>query len=70
MTPDEMVAELLAVERDARDLLREAARLARDPEERDLFARLARREEEALRELEREADLLDARRFVERALTC
>ena len=55
-------------ERETHDLLEEASRTVRDAEERALYARLARREEQALRDLEREMDLLDAEEFVQKAL--
>jgi hypothetical protein len=70
MTPEQILDELLATEREAHDLLERAARLTSDPEERELFERLARREEDALHELEHEKDRLDAELFVQRALDC
>lgn len=56
------------VEHEAHDLLEEAARVTTDPEERILYQRLARREQETLRDLEREKDHLDAEEFVLKAL--
>jgi hypothetical protein len=56
------------VEREAHDLLEEAARLCPDPEERFLYRRLAEREEQTLRDLEREKDQLEAEEFVQKAL--
>jgi rubrerythrin len=69
-THDEVLEKLMAAEREARELLEQAARAARDPEERALFERLARREAEALLELEKEKDRLEAEEFVQRALDC
>ena len=70
MTREQILDELLAAEREAHDLLERAARTASDPEERELFERLARREEDALHELEQEKDRLEAELFVQRALDC
>jgi rubrerythrin len=70
MTCEQILAEVMAAERETQLLLENAARLAPDAEERALFERLARRERDALRELEREQQRLDAERFVQRALDC
>jgi rubrerythrin len=70
MTREQMLRELLAAERETLELLETAARVAQDPEERALFERLARREEDALRELQEEEERLDAEAFVQRALDC
>jgi len=67
---DEVLEELMTAEREARELLEKAAHAARDPEERALFERLARREAEALLELQKEKDRLEAEEFVQRALDC
>jgi hypothetical protein len=70
MSPEELLGEVVAAEEATHALLDRAARLARDPEEKALFERLARREEEALRELARMEELLDAEAFVQRAIGC
>lgn len=70
MSREQILHEVLATERETRDLLASAARLTADPEERGLFERLATREEEALRELVREEERLEAEAFVQRALDC
>jgi rubrerythrin len=44
MSREQILREVVAAEREARDVLEHAARLASDPAERDLFERLARRE--------------------------
>lgn len=68
MSRERILEEVLAAERDARDLLAQAARLTDDPEERRLYERLAGREEQTLRELTAEEDRLDAEHFVQAAL--
>ena len=70
MTPEQIVHAVLEWERETHELLERAARLTPDREERALFERLARREEEALRDLRREEERLDAEGFVQRALDC
>jgi hypothetical protein len=70
MTREEVVRELLATERETHEQLENAARACTDPEERALFERLAWREEEALAELRREEERLEAVEFVQRALDC
>jgi hypothetical protein len=70
MTREELLARVLASEREMKRLLEHAATLSHDSEERALFARLARREEDALQELLREEQRLDAENFVQRALDC
>ena len=70
MSAGQILDEVLVNEREARDLRERAARLTSDREERTLFARLARREEQALAELQHERDCLDAEAFVQRALDC
>jgi rubrerythrin len=70
MTPAQLLEAALASERETRALLLRAAALARDPGERALLERLAGREQENLRELERERELLEAAEFVQRALDC
>ena len=69
-THDEVLEKLIAAEREARELLEQAAHAARDPEERALFERLARREAESEVELQKEKDRLEAEEFVQRALDC
>jgi rubrerythrin len=70
MTPEQILHMVVETEREAHDLLEQAAGLTCDPGERALFARLAGREAESLRELEREGERLDAERFVQQALDC
>jgi rubrerythrin len=70
MTPEQILHTLLDSERETHDLLERAASLTRDPQERALLARLAKREQETLRELQGEEDRLDAEAFVQRALDC
>jgi bacterioferritin (cytochrome b1) len=70
MTREDVLQELLAVERETHELLERAARVATDPEERALFERLAKREECSVIELQTEMDRLDAVEFVQRALDC
>jgi hypothetical protein len=70
MSREELLGEVVSAEEATRALLDRAARLARDPEEKALFERLARREEESLRELAREEERLDAEAFVQRAIGC
>lgn len=61
---------LMAVEREAHDLLESAAQLSADPSERALFERLAKHEEQAFRDLEEEENRVEAEAFVQRALGC
>ncbi len=68
MSREQILKEVLAAERDAHDLLERAALVADDAEERRLYARLAGREEQSLRELTAEEDRLDAQAFVQQAL--
>jgi hypothetical protein len=68
MSRREILREVAAAERDACDLLAEAARLTTDPEDRRLFLRLAALEEETVRELAREQERLEAEEFVQKAL--
>ena len=70
VTREEMLRELRAVEQETHELLERAARASSDPEERALFERLARREEDALVELQKEEERLEAIEFVQRALDC
>jgi rubrerythrin len=70
MTREQVVQEILAAERETHELLERAASACTDPEERALFERLARREEESLEELRREEARLEAEEFVQRALDC
>lgn len=70
MTPGQILSEVLATERETHDLLERAAHLTADAEERKLFERLAALEQEAVRELAREQERLDAEAFVQRALDC
>jgi hypothetical protein len=70
MSREELLEEVMAAERETHDLLERAARLAGDPDERALFERRARREEQALCELEKEQRVLDAEAFVQRAIGC
>jgi hypothetical protein len=68
MSRHRILEAVLAAEKEAHDLLEEAARLTPDPGERDLYNRLAATEEQALRELSEEEERLEAVRFVEEAL--
>ena len=70
MSREQILREVVAAEREAHDVLECAARLASDPAERELFERLARREEKALDELGDEERRLEAEAFVQRALGC
>lgn len=70
MSRVERLEALVAVEREAHDLLESAAHLSCDPSERALFERLAKREKETIHELEVEEDRLEAEAFVQRALGC
>jgi rubrerythrin len=70
MTAEQILDEVLVSEHETHDLLERAARLTSDPEARALFARLARREEDTLRELQHDKARLDAEAFVLRALDC
>ncbi len=63
-----ILVEVIAAEQETHELLEEAARVTPDAEDRALYQRLAAREEETLRALVREEELLDAEEFVERAL--
>jgi len=69
-THEQALRKLLALEREAHELLERAAQAAADPEERALFERLARREQETLLELEKEEERIQAEEFVTRALDC
>ena len=69
-THEQMLRKLLAAEREAHELLERAAQAAADPEERALFERLARREQETLVELEKEEERIEAEEFVLKALDC
>jgi rubrerythrin len=68
MSRQEILGAVLAAEREAHDLLEQAARLTPDPAEQDLYRRLAAKEQQALDELSQEEDRLAAERFVEDAL--
>ena len=68
MSRRQILQEVAAAERDACDLLAEAARLTPDPDDRRLFERLAASEEASLRDLAREQERLEAEEFVQRAL--
>lgn len=70
MSRAQLLHEVVAAEREAHDVLARAASVASDPAERELFARLARREERALGELEDEERRLEAEAFVQQALGC
>jgi rubrerythrin len=70
LTHAEVLRKLLAAERKARELLEEAACGSADPEQRALFERLARHEQEAVAELQKEKERLEAAEFVQRALDC
>lgn len=69
-THEQMLRKLLAAEREAHEMLERAAQAAADPAERALFARLARREQETLAQLEKEEERIEAEEFVTRALNC
>ena len=68
MSREEILSRVLAAEREAHDLLEQAAQAAPDREERELYRRLARREEQSLEDLRLEERRLDAVEFVQRAL--
>jgi len=68
MSREEMLQEVIAAEREAHDLLELAAQAAPDREERELYRRLARREEQSLDDLALEERRRDAVEFVQRAL--
>jgi len=68
MSRREILERVLAVEREARELLEEASEVVPDPEERRLFARLAGREQDAIRELTDAEERLEAEAFVQQAL--
>jgi len=68
MSRTEILERVLAAEREARELLEEASQLAPDAEERRLFARLAGREQDAIRELTDAEERLEAEAFVQQAL--
>jgi hypothetical protein len=70
MSRAQLLREVVAAEREAHDVLERAASVASDPAERELFERLARREEKALVELEDEERRLEAEAFVQRAIGC
>jgi rubrerythrin len=70
MSPEQILHHVQATERQAHALLERAAHLTADPDERRLFERLAAREQDALRDLAREEERLDAEAFVQRALDC
>ena len=70
MSRVERLEAVMSAEREAHELLERAAHLSVDPSERALFERLAKREEEALRELEEEEERVEAEAFVQRALGC
>ena len=70
MTHEEVLRKLLAAEKEAHELLERAAHATADPEERALFERLARREQESLVALQKEEERLEAEEFVQRALDC
>jgi hypothetical protein len=67
-SPRAILERLEHAEREAHDLLAEAARSATDSSRRALYERLARTDERVLRDLQRELDILDAREFVQKAL--
>jgi len=64
----EILEEVAAAERQAMDVLEQAAQLAPDAEERELYRRLAGRELQSLSELYAEKTRLEAEDFVQRAL--
>jgi hypothetical protein len=68
MSRREILHEVVRAESGVHELLAEAARLTPDPEERRLFTHLAGLEEDALRALAREEDLLEAEEFVQQAV--
>jgi hypothetical protein len=70
MSRVERLEELVAIEREAHDLLESAAVLSVDPSERALLGRLARRENETLHELEEEEQRVEAEALVQRAIGC
>jgi rubrerythrin len=70
MTHEQLMKKLLATESEAHKWLERAALATADPEERALFERLARREQETLVELQKEEERLEAEEFVQRALDC
>lgn len=68
MTRRAILERVIAAERDAADLLDEAARVVEDPAERRLYLRLRDAETRVVEELQREEARLDAEEFVERAI--
>jgi hypothetical protein len=68
MTRREILERVLAAERGMRDVLEEAARVVRNPDERALYKRLAALEDCALRELVAEEARLEAAEFVRQAI--
>lgn len=68
MSRREILSEVLAAEREIKQLLDEAARLAPNAEERHLYGSLAEKESQALAALRDEQDRLDAVDFVQKAL--
>lgn len=68
MSREEILSEVLAAERETHDLLEQAAAAAPDREERELYRRLARREEQSLDDLTLEERRLEAVEFVQKAL--
>lgn len=68
LSREELLAQVVSAERKARELMEEAARLSGDPDERELYRRLAARETESLRQLEEEEERLLAEEFVQKAL--
>jgi rubrerythrin len=68
MSRREILERVLAAENEAIQLLKEASSVVQDPEERELYAELARREQQTLAELRREQGRLDAEDFVANAI--
>ena len=68
MSRREILREVIAAERRAHDVLAEAARIVSDPDDRRFFASLATADEEALRQLAREQEQLEAEEFVRQAV--
>lgn len=68
LSREQILERVVTAEREAQQLLAEAARLTSDPEERRLYRKLAGREADTLRELIAEEDRLEAEAFVQKAI--
>ena len=70
MSRREVLERVLAAERDASALLKEASEVVEDPLERELYAELVRRQALTLAELKKESERLEAEEYVTRAMGC